>query len=130
MGMQQKITAAISSRWFFYTTVGLLVVQAAWIALTARYPQAFDEQFHMGIIQLYAHQWSPFFAQQPAGSDSLGPLTADTSFLYHYLLSFPYRIVEHFTSDLKTQIVALRLINIGLLAWSLFIFRKLLLLAP
>jgi len=42
MGMQQKITAAICSRWFFYTTVVLLVVQAGWIALTSRYPEAFD----------------------------------------------------------------------------------------
>lgn len=130
MGMQQKITAAISSERFFYATAALLVVQASWIALTARYPEVFDEQFHLGIIQLYAHQWSPFFAHQPAGSDHLGALTTNASFLYHYLLSFPYRLLALVTADLKTQIIVLRFINIGLFVWSLFIFRRLLFFTP
>lgn len=128
--MQQKITAILASKKFFYGTVALLVVQAAWIALTARYPQAFDEQFHFGVIQLYAHQWSPFFGNQPPGSDRLGSLVTDTSFLYHYLMSFPYRLLESITNNLTIQVTVLRFLNIGFFAGGLFIFRRLLLKAP
>ncbi|HVU59663.1 MAG TPA: hypothetical protein VHC98_02390 [Candidatus Saccharimonadales bacterium] len=125
--MHQKLATLLRSPRFFVATVGLLVVQAAWIALTARYPQAFDEQYHFGIIQAYAHQWSPFFAHQPANSGTLGALTANPSFLYHYLMSFPYRLIALFTASQTVQIVLLRFINIALLTWGLVLFRKLLL---
>ena len=52
----------------FYVVVGILVLQSVWIALTARYPQAFDENYHFGLIQLHAHQLLPFFTHQPSDS--------------------------------------------------------------
>lgn len=128
--MQQKIIAILRSDRFFAATVLLLIVQAGWIALTARYPQAFDEQFHFGIIQQYAYHWSPFFTRQPAGADVLGPLTANTSFLYHYLLSWPYRLAALFITHRAGQVIVLRLVNIALFVCSLYIFRRLLLLLP
>lgn len=128
--MQRKVVSILASSWCFYVTVGLLLLQASWIALTARYPQAFDEQFHFGVIQLYAHQWSPFFIHQPTNADRFGALTVDPSFLYHYLLSFPYRLLAHITSNQTVQVVSLRFINIGLFVSSLFVFRKLLAQTP
>lgn len=128
--MQRKIIAALQSDRFFIATILLLVVQAGWIALTARYPQAFDEQFHLGIIRQYAHQWSPFFLRQPAGADSLGPLTASTSFLYHYMLSWPYRLIVLITPHRIWQVTMLRFVNIALFVWGLYLFRRLLSLFP
>ncbi|MGC1177032.1 MAG: hypothetical protein WA843_03080, partial [Candidatus Saccharimonadales bacterium] len=50
-----RFISFVASSWFFWGVVGLLVAQAAWIALSGRYPMAFDEDFHLGIIRLYAH---------------------------------------------------------------------------
>lgn len=124
MSFNAKLLRFFGSRLFLVLTLVLFVVEAAWIALSARYPQAFDEQFHFGIIRLYAHQLSPFFDRQPAGADQFGAVAADPSFLYHWLLSFPYRLIGHFTSDQTTQIIILRCLNIGLMLGALLSFRK------
>ena len=128
--MHKKIVTVFASNKFFYGCLGFFVLEAAWIALTARYPQAFDEQFHLGIIQQYSHQWSPFFSRQPSGADRLGPLIANPSFLYQYLLSFPYRLLAYTVNNMTAQVIALRCINIGLFAWGLWVFRRLLLQSP
>ena len=92
---------------------------------------AFDEDFHFGIIRLYAQQWSPFFAHQPAGGNVYGALTSDPSYLYHYLMSFPYRLTTLFTSSQTLQIIALRFIDVDgddvLVTWSLVLFHRVLL---
>jgi len=113
------------SKKFFYIVVGLLVLQAAWFALSAQYPMAFDENYHFGIIQIYSHQWLPFITSAPAGSGALGDITRFDSYLYHYLMSFPYRLIAIFINDQVTQIIILRLINIGLFVGGLFLFRRL-----
>ena len=111
---------------FFYVVVGVLVLQAAWIALTARYPLPFDENFHFGLIQQHAKQLLPFFTHQPDDTAVFGPVARDPSYLYHYLLSFPYRLLTHVTGSVATQIIALRFINIGFFIAGLFVYRKLL----
>lgn len=120
------ISLILQSKKFFYTIVGLLVVQASWIALTARYPMAFDENFHFGLIQVYAHQWGPFFSSTPPDSAAYGDLIRNPSYLYHYLMSFPYRFITLFTNQQTVQIIILRFLNIGLFAGGLFVFRNLL----
>ena len=57
----------------FYVIVICFVLQAVWLAATARYPMAFDENFHFGLIQLHADQWLPFFTHQPANADHGAP---------------------------------------------------------
>jgi hypothetical protein len=118
--------AVIRSDKFFYGVVILLIVQGLWIALTARYPMAFDENFHFGVIQIYANQWSPFITSTPPDSGAYGELIRTTSYLYHYLMSFPYRFIALFTHDQTTQVLLLRFINIGLFTGGLFAFRRLL----
>lgn len=108
---------------FFYVVVGLLIFQAAWLALTARYPMAFDENFHFGIIQLYAQQWSPFFTHAPAHSAQFGDLVRNPSYLYQYLMSFPYRLIALFIHQEAVQIIILRFINIALFTAGLFAWR-------
>jgi hypothetical protein len=107
--------------------LAVFAVQALWIAVSAVYPQAFDEDFHFGIIKTYAHHWLPFLQSQPADANAYGAVARDPSFLYHYLMSFPYRFIELFTHDQTIQIILLRIINIGLFGLGLILFRKLLL---
>lgn len=119
--------AVLRSKKFFFFVVALLVLQAAWTALIARYPMAFDENFHFGIIQIYSHQWSPFFSSEPPNSAAYGDLVRNPSYLYHYLMSFPYRLIAAFIHQQAAQIIILRFLNIGLFVAGLFIFRSLLL---
>jgi hypothetical protein len=122
-----KALSILSSKKFFYGIVVLLVLQAVWVALTARYPMAFDENFHLGIIKIYSHQWGPFITSTPPDSGAYGELIRTPSYLYHYLMSFPYRLIASLTNQETVQIIALRFINIGLFAAGLFVFRKVLL---
>lgn len=122
-----RIVAFVGSNPFFWGVVGLLVLQAAWIALTGRYPMAFDEDFHLGLIKLYAHHPNPFWDGQAAGGDAFGAVARDPSYLYHYLMSFPYRFISMFTDSLHVQVVLLRFMNIAFLASGLIIYRRLLL---
>lgn len=122
-----KLIAAIRSNAFFWLVVALLVGEALWIALSARYPMPFDEDFHLGVIRLYAHHLSPFWSAQPAGADQYGAIARDPSYLYHWLMSFPYRLVSWLTSNESAQVLALRLINIVLFASGLALWRRLLL---
>lgn len=128
INFSSRVLSFVGSELFFRLIVGLLVVQALWIALSASYPMAFDEDFHFGIIRLYAHHLSPFWSSNPTNGDAFGPVARDPSYLYHYLMSFPYRLISLFTDNQVTQVIFLRLLNIALFAASLPLFRRLLLL--
>ncbi len=125
--LTRRLNSLLCSDKFFIFVVVLLAFQAIWIALSAQYPMAFDENFHFGIIKLYADQWSPFYTQAPAGSGVFGALTRDPSYFYHYLMSFPYRLIALSTNNEVHQIISLRFINITLFAAGLVVFRHLLL---
>lgn len=123
--ISQTIYRVLSSKKFFYVIIGLLVIQAAWFALTAQYPMAFDENYHFGLIQLFSHQWLPFITNVSPSTAIFGEITRYDSYLYHYLMSFPYRLITIFIHDQVTQIIILRFLNIGLFVSGLFLFRKL-----
>jgi len=123
----EKTRAFLGSPLFFWLTIGFFAVQAAWIALSALYPQAFDEQFHFGIIQVYSHHWLPFLKGNWPNAAPFGAISRDPSFLFHYAMSFPLRIIQLFTHDQTIQIILLRLINVALFAAGLVLFRRVLL---
>lgn len=123
----RRAQALLASRRFGWLVLGLLVAQAAWIALSGKYPMAFDEDFHLGIIKLYAHHISPFWSHQPESADMFGAVARDPSYLYQYLMSFPYRFIMLFTHNQSAVVIILRFINIGFFAGGLVLFRKLLL---
>jgi len=123
-----KIQRVLSTDAFFYGIIALFIGQALWIAFAAVYPMAFDEAMHFGVTKLHADQlWLPFFTQQPAGADVYGAVVRDPSYLYHYLLAFPYTVIAFFTGDQTLQIIILRILNIALSLWALIIFRRVLL---
>ena len=116
---------AFSNKKLFYVIIGLLVVNAAWFALTVQYPMAFDENYHFGIIKIYSHQLLPFITSMPANSGAFGDLTRYDSYMFHYLMSFPYRLIAVFITQEVAQIIILRFINIGLFVGGLFLYRRL-----
>ncbi|HET8671467.1 MAG TPA: hypothetical protein VFM05_12810 [Candidatus Saccharimonadales bacterium] len=124
-----KLTAFLSSRLFLRIVLGFFVFEALWFVFSAMYPMAFDEEFHLGVIEVYAQEWLPFFSSQPPGADQFGAVFRDPSYFYHYLLSFPYRLVAAFTSNETVIVILLRLINVALFTWGLLLFRKVMLLA-
>jgi hypothetical protein len=101
-------------------------VESVWIAFSAQYPQAFDENYHFGLIKVYSHYWLPFFAQQPPNANAFGAVAADTSYFYHYLMSFPYRFIVLFIHNQPGQVISLRLIDVVLMGVALVLFRKVL----
>lgn len=122
----RKLAALLASRKFFYVILGFFVFEALWFVFSAMYPMPFDEDFHFGIIKIYAQQWSPFLAAHPEGADQFGAIVRDPSYLFHYLMSFPYRLIAHFTSAEWIQVVFLRLINVAIFTWGLVLFRQVL----
>ncbi|MDP4038667.1 MAG: hypothetical protein Q8P54_01725, partial [bacterium] len=122
----KKIAAIVRSDKFFYAILILFILQASWIAISATYPQPFDENTHFGLIKLYSQHWSPFLTDQPPNADALGAVARDPSYLYHYLMSFPYRVFAHFVHSLPAQVIFLRFLNVAFFAASLVVFRKVL----
>lgn len=114
------------SRWFWRLGVMLFAVQSIYIALVGRFSMAFDEYYHLGVIQAYAKTWLPWRVQQPPGPATLGAVPSDGSYLYHYLMSFPYRLLAHITSSEIAQVIVLRLIDVGIVIVGLYVFRRLL----
>ncbi len=124
-GVSRHVARFLASRTFWRVTFVLFVLQAVWLACSAAYPMAFDEQYHFGLIQLHAHQWLPFLTSQPP-TGTYGPALRDPSYLYHWLMSLPYRGISLFTHDQTIQIIVLRLINVVLFAYALVLYRRLL----
>lgn len=123
----QRFTSVLSSRRFFWAVLVFFILESAWIALSAIYPMAFDENFHYGLIKTYAHYWLPFLSSQPPGADAFGAVPRDPSYLYHFTMSFPYRLMELVVHSEIKQVIILRFINIGLFAIGIVLFRQLLL---
>ncbi|HEX6258662.1 MAG TPA: hypothetical protein VFZ48_04235, partial [Candidatus Saccharimonadales bacterium] len=122
----QGCMKVLEHKGFFVGVAALFVLQAIWIAVTAAYPLLFDEYYHVGVIDAY-RGISPFMVQQPPETAIYGDITRYGSYLYHYLLSFPYRLTGALTGDFVSQVIVLRLISIAMVAASLYFFRRTLL---
>jgi hypothetical protein len=122
----KNIIEVLGSRGFYIFILGLFIFESAWIAFSAIYPQAFDENFHFGLIKLYSHHWLPFLTSQSASADAYGAVTRDPSYLYHYLMSFPYRFITLFVHSQTGQVISLRLIDVGLFTGGIILFKRVL----
>ena len=122
-----RFSKYIGSNKFYRLIIGFFIFEALWIAISAAYPQAFDENYHFGLIQVFSHYWLPFLSRQPPHADAYSTVARDPSYLYPYLLSFPYRLIELFTKHQMTQVIILRIINVGFFTYGLVLFRKVLL---
>jgi hypothetical protein len=121
-----KTVQILRSTKFFYASLVLFVVESSWIALSGVYPMAYDEDTHLGIIRLYTHHVSPIWLHPPAGPAPFGAVSRDPSYLYHYLLSFPYHLFSLLFSSQTAQVLFLRFISVGLFTLGLVLYRRLL----
>jgi hypothetical protein len=122
-----RLRTLLSSPKFFWFALALFVLGAALLAATSIYPMAFDEDFHLGIIRLYAEVWNPFALAQTPNAAVFGSVVTDPSYLFHYLLSFPYRLLEMLGASEMTTVLTLRLLNVACFAASVVVFRRVLL---
>jgi hypothetical protein len=123
----KKIKAFLSSKWSFRAVLLLFIAETSWLALKSSFPMAFDETYHFHLIQFFSHRLNPIVTSQGANTYTMGSIVHNPSFLYHYLLSFPYRCIAHFTTSLRIQVTSLRFINIAFAVGTLCITRATLL---
>ncbi len=114
-----------SSRSFFWFTVIFFFLQASWVASSFLFPMVLDERYHLGVINFFASHPSPFVTSQSLSNDQLGNLAYGNASLYHYLMSFPYRVITSLTHHIYIQIVSMRILNIVFVCVGLYIFEKL-----
>jgi len=122
-----RIADYMRSNKFYRLILVVFLFEAVWIAISAAYPQAFDENYHFGLIKVFSHYWLPFLTSQPPHADAYGAVARTPSYLYQYLMSFPYRLIELFTKKQIVQVVILRLIDVAMFTYGITLFRKILL---
>jgi hypothetical protein len=124
--LSARVVMWLGSRYAWYAVLGLFLLEAIWFVLSAQYPMAFDENYHLGLIRLHAAQWLPFFTAQPQNAAVYGEVVRDPSYLYHWLMSFPYRLISALTANLTAQIIFLRILNVAMFAGALLLYRRIL----
>lgn len=121
-----RLARFLGSNLFLYIVLGWAVFGALWIALFSIYPMAFDEEFHVGLIRMYAEVWNPFSVVQLPQYDAFGSVTTDPSYLFHYLMSFPYRLLDPLLGSEEAVLIVLRLGNVAMFTLGLWLYHKLL----
>lgn len=115
------VAAFVGSRRFFVFIFAVFALQALWVAWSGLYSMAYDEFFHLAAIQEYAKHWLPIATESTAHPE-LGAFSRDPSFLYHYLMSFPYRVIVHMWHSFAAQIIVLRLLNVAMFMGGMVFF--------
>lgn len=85
----------------------------------------YDEQYHYGLVQYYAHHANPFMGHEPAGMGAYGVVAHQGSYLYHYLMSLPLRLIQPFVHSQYAQLLVLRSLNILLGIATLYLLYRL-----
>jgi len=120
-----KLLHFFGSKYFFWVIIVLFVLQSMWIAFSSGFGMPYDESFHFGVIKIFGAQWFPFITSQPHSYDIYGNLAHGDATLFHYFMSFPYRIITAFTHNLAVQVISLRLICIAMVAVGIALYNKL-----
>jgi hypothetical protein len=122
-GAYHRFREFLASKWFFYVILLLFAAEASWLAITSAFQMAFDESYHFQLIQFWTQHVNPIISQQSPDTYGLGNIVHNPSWLYHYLLSFPYQLLAALTDNVRVQITALRLLNVGMAVGSLLLLR-------
>ncbi|MFZ1483867.1 MAG: hypothetical protein WAS36_02550 [Candidatus Saccharimonadales bacterium] len=114
----------VASEAFFWTLVGLFVAQTTYLAYMSAFQMAFDEAYHVRLIEFFSTHVNPIIGTQTSYFD-VGNILHSPSWLYHYVLSYPYRLFQLAGSEQAT-IIGLRFLNVGIAVSSLLVARKIL----
>lgn len=111
--MQRTINKCLdflSSRAFFYISLVLFALQGIYFAFVIKLGIPPDETYHFTYIQYLAQIFPSPFPTHQNGFDILQGAVSNPFFIYHYLMAFPYKLMDGFSS----AYIVLRLINVGL----------------
>jgi hypothetical protein len=120
-----KIKTFFGSKLFFSIIVGFFSISSLWFAVSSTYPMAFDEEVHYGITKMYAENLNPFAIEQTPEANKYGAVETDASYVFYYLLSFPYRLLNAIHDSEVFIVTSLRVLNIVIFVWALFLYRRL-----
>lgn len=112
----------VRRHWVVLLAGGVFLVSSIFQALTHTIGDVPDENYHLSAIRQYAQQWSPIISHQ-GNLTATGDLTRNPSYLYHYLLSFPYRALTSLGLGPNTawRVTCLLTVVLGLLSiWLLY----------
>jgi hypothetical protein len=117
----ESLRLFVASGLFLKLSLTWFLLQALYIAISTNTSVPADELgFHVPLIQLFAeNSINPLLTGQD-GYYFLGEVVRSPFMIYHYLLSFPYRIF----SDSDVSILLLRSINIGIGVTSLLVVKR------
>ncbi|SDD81649.1 hypothetical protein SAMN05216410_0208 [Sanguibacter gelidistatuariae] len=116
------VVRALSSKVFLALVLLGCGLQYAWVAVSARL-SIYDEPYHVAAIDAFSHRWLPFIDQTVADGP-LGDAERYGSYLYHYLLSFPWRAARGLGMAVDDRIVLLRLLTVGIVVLALLVYRQ------
>ena len=116
------VVRGLSSRIFLAFVLVTCGVQYAWVAVSARL-SIYDEPYHLAAVDAFSSRWLPFI-DQSVGDGPLGDAERYGSYLYHYLMSFPWRLARAAAVDFDDRVVLLRLITVGIVVLALFVYRQ------
>lgn len=119
------IAGLLSSKYFLIFTIMLFALQSFWVALSFRFPMVFDELFHFKVIEIFTNHTTPLVLNQPLEYDAYSSFLFGSVSLYHYIMGFVLRFITIFTSSLFTQVIYLRVINLLLVTFGLYLYSKL-----
>jgi hypothetical protein len=123
LGYTSMVVASNAFLWF---VLAAFVIQAAWIAISFRFPMVFDERYHLGIIQYFSSHPNLFSTHQSPQYDLYGNIAYGNASLYHYIMAVPYELIRLFIKSFQAQIVVLRLLNVVMVAVGLLLFNRVL----
>ena len=114
----------LSNKYTILIVISFFLVNTLWVAIFFRFPLVYDEFFHFHAIKAFSELASPIIIDQPTEYDVLGNLTFGNASIYHYLMSFPYKLISFITDNIPTQVVFLRMLNVLMAASGIYIFYK------
>lgn len=119
--VSRVVGAVTASPWLAVAIVVVFAAQAAVLAFTLK-ASIYDEAYHVSAIRYFADGATPF-STQPDDLRGVGDVERYGSYLYHWLLSFPYRWSAGMAAD--HRLVVLRLCSIGMVSLGLLALRPL-----
>ncbi len=114
----RAVARFVGSPWFLGAVLLAFAAQSVWVAFLTSY-SVYDEQYHIAAIAIFAEGWSPFVDDQPSRT-IVGDVERYPSFLYHYLMSFPWRWTRALAPEWSVtvlRVLSALMVTAGLAVW-------------
>lgn len=123
-----QLKQIIISKKFLPVVFIFFTLQALFYAWYIGFGIPSDENYHFGSIQYYAQQsvtTGPFtHGQDPSSLHIVHAIDRSPRYLYHYLMSFPLRLMDALHLSMHTEVQALRFINVAFAVLGLYVLKK------